>query len=47
MHDRFTRIGEIEFNAVTPSKITWQGETKETSVFFRKGDKGWSAGSGR
>ncbi|KAH6899150.1 hypothetical protein BKA70DRAFT_1314519, partial [Coprinopsis sp. MPI-PUGE-AT-0042] len=46
MCDRFTHIGGIEFNALTTSKITWKGETKETSVFFRKGDKGWVAGSG-
>ncbi|KAH6907026.1 hypothetical protein BKA70DRAFT_1286041 [Coprinopsis sp. MPI-PUGE-AT-0042] len=38
-HDQFTRIGQIEFNALMPSRITWKGETKDTSAFFRKGEK--------
>ncbi|KAH6907025.1 hypothetical protein BKA70DRAFT_1401298 [Coprinopsis sp. MPI-PUGE-AT-0042] len=48
MRDRFTRIGEIEFSAITPTKITWQGETKEVGNFFRKGERKWdSIGSDR
>ncbi|KAH6899152.1 hypothetical protein BKA70DRAFT_1314524 [Coprinopsis sp. MPI-PUGE-AT-0042] len=46
-HDQFARIGQIEFNALMPSRITWKGETKDTSAFFRKGEKQWVAGSGR
>lgn len=43
MRDQFIRIAEIEFNALTPTKITWKGETKEVGSFFRKGDRKWDS----
>ncbi|EAU80774.1 hypothetical protein CC1G_04884 [Coprinopsis cinerea okayama7 len=41
MQDRFTRIGLVEFNTVTSSKITWENVIHDTSKFFRKESMGW------
>ncbi|KAH6899156.1 hypothetical protein BKA70DRAFT_383064 [Coprinopsis sp. MPI-PUGE-AT-0042] len=46
MQDRFRRIGEIKFNAISPAKITWEGVMKEVTAFFRKEKRKWGGRGG-
>ncbi|TFK34267.1 hypothetical protein BDQ12DRAFT_763694 [Crucibulum laeve] len=39
--DRFGQLGQIEFHNIQSSRIRYQGQDVEASVFFRKSGFGW------